>query len=115
MTPTILNLTVFQGVAFDPGVLVYRDSNGNAVNIDGWTANATARECPRGPVVLDLAPSISNGAAGEISLAKTSAQTANFRGMIGGWDLVLTAPNGERYGPVYAGRVAVSPLHTQPV
>lgn len=115
MTPTLLNLTIFQGVAFAPGVLTYNDANGNAVNIAGWTANAEARTTPCGPVVIDLAPQISNGAAGEISLDKNTAQTTNFCAMRGGWDLVLTAPNGERIGPVYAGRIGVSPLHTQPV
>jgi hypothetical protein len=115
MTPTLLNLTIFQGIAFDPGVLTYNDSNGNAVNITGWTANAEARETPCGPVVFDFVPSVSNGAAGQVSIALNSAQTANLCTMRGGWDLVLTAPNSERYGPIYAGRVGVSPLHTQPV
>jgi hypothetical protein len=115
MTPTILNLTIFQGVAFDPGVLTYRDSAGNAVNVTGWTAQASARVTPCGPVVLELSPTVSNGAAGEFTIAQNAATTANLANLRGGWDLVVTAPNGERYGPVYAGRIGVSPLHSQPV
>lgn len=115
MTPILLNLTIFQGVAFDPGVITYRDANGNAVNVAGWSANASARVTPCGPVVIDLAPVITDGPNGQVTLAKNSAQTANFDAMRGGWDLVLTAPNGERYGPIASGRIGVSPLHTQPV
>lgn len=114
MTPTIQHLTIFRGIAYDPGLLRYVDSTGNAVNIAGWTANAEVRRTPCGTLLFDLLPSISNGANGEITIAQNSARTANFDPCRAGWDLVVTAPNGERYGPIYAGRVAVSNLHTQP-
>lgn len=114
MTPTILHLTIFQGVAFDPGVLRYTDSNGNAVDLTGWTPKAEARRSPCGTIAFDFVPSLSNASNGEISIAQNTARTTNFPAGRGGWDLVLAAPNGERFGPVYSGRYAVSPLNTQP-
>lgn len=115
MTPVVLNLTIFQGVAFAPAPVIHRDSAGTAVSLTGYTAEAQARSDPCAGPAFALAPVISAPATGEITLAAmTAAETAALPCGRYGWDLILIDGSGQRTGPAFAGRIAVSPLHTQP-
>lgn len=115
MTPGNLNLTMFRGVTFGPVVMRCQDANGNAVSLENYTPYAQARKVPCGPVVFNLAPSLSNGPNGEITIAHNVANLATFPTGSFGWDLVLQAPNGAVIGPIVAGRVSVSPIFTEAV
>ena len=115
MTPEILNLTLFRGIHFGPQVVTCNDANGNAVNITNWLPYAEGRIQPEGTLAVNFAPSVSNGTLGQVTIEHTNANTTNFPLGRGGWDLVMQAPNGQRFGPYAAGRFAVSDLHSQPV
>jgi len=115
MIPANLNLKIYRGVAFDELRIICQDTNSNAVNIAGWTAHAKARTHCGGAVVIDLAPNVSNGAAGQITLSHNQANTANFPCGRFGWDLVLTQSNGENVGPFLSGQLLVADTYTREV
>jgi hypothetical protein len=114
MLPESLNLAMFQGAAFGPEVIYLQDSSGNALNVTGWTPIAHAAEAPGCGREFDLAPSISNGSNGEVTISHSNGNTANFAAGRYVWDLFMRASNGVTYGPYRSGRVAVSPTASQP-
>jgi hypothetical protein len=108
------NFTIYRGVDFGPVVLTCTDSAGNVANVTDFSAFAEMRSGTCGAVTLNFAPTVSNGAAGEVTIpAVSAANTANLPGGRYGWDLVLANATGFRTGPYHLGAVVVADLHTQ--
>ena len=103
-----LNLTVEQGATFSKR-LIWRDSKKRAVTLTGYTARMQIRAASdSAPLLFEL--STQNGRItlpgnGVIQLEISVADTFNVEG--GVYDLVLFAPNGDRYRLVQ-GKVVVS-------
>jgi hypothetical protein len=88
----------------------------NPVDLTGITTEAVVRRTNKTEVLLDLNPSITNAAGGEITIpAIPSATTAliEFTGDFN-WDLVLVDnASGERFGPYVKGVFSISDNITQ--
>lgn len=107
------SFTIYRGVDFGPVVLPCTDSSGNVVNATDYTAYSQIRTYG-GCLVRDLTPTVSNGAAGEVTIpAISAANTANMPLGRYGFDVVLADTNGVRTGPYWQGPVVVSDISTR--
>ena len=88
----------------------------NPVNLTGYTPEAQVRRNPRASELLDLAPTITNAATGEVTIpAITTADTTlitSFGTFY--WDFILkVTATGERLGPFVRGTFTISDSITQ--
>lgn len=116
MTPAALDLTLTRDITFGPIVITCKDSAGAAVNVTGWTAYAEVRKKPEDTtVILNLAPVVSNGAAGQVTIpAIANTVTKTLPPGAYQWDFILQKPTGERLGPFITGRFNIGNKITQP-
>lgn len=87
------------------------------VDLTGYDVAATVRRSEKAEVYIDLNPSITNAATGEITIPAISSGTTEALEFIGDfmWDLVLTQNAGvDRFGPYIKGPFVVSDNITQP-
>src|SRR5882762_3216973 len=85
-----LNLTLIRGCTFEIMTLTMLGTDGNPVNLTGFTAAAEVRVSSGTTVIIDLVPSITNAAGGEITIPAINDETT-FTYVIGlySWDLLL--------------------------
>jgi hypothetical protein len=107
LTPASLYLRLYRGADF-AAVITCQDSAGNAVDLTGYTIVAQARRTPSGTLVKDLAPVISDAAAGEITSTLTAADTLAIPAGEYVWDMFVEDNAGFRSGPYVAGKFIVS-------
>ena len=105
-----LNITVKQHATFNKR-FVWRDKNGRAVNLTGWTAKLQVRSVPASPDVL-LEFSTTNGRIalyqnGTIELMMSDEDTGQLAFKNGAYDLVLETPTGEKIR-LLEGKLTVS-------
>jgi len=106
MTPGTFNITITKGTTFKAIVLTINPDD--PLDLTGWSAFAEVRASSGGSVVLDLAPSITDAAGGEITLTTlTDEQTALLPAGNYQWDLLLEDASGEIFGRVLAGRFSI--------
>lgn len=105
MTPATLNLTIWRGITFDPVIFNVKDGSGNAVNLAGWQVFAKSRNGTG--KLIDLAPTITSAATGQVTISFSSTQTASFNEGEQYWDMVFQKPTGEKLGPYIAGKIFV--------
>jgi hypothetical protein len=111
MEPGKLDLEMYIGTQFGPLIITCLDTNGDPVNIRGYTVEAEARTSSTATASFDVGATITNGDAGEITLKKLHTETATLVPGRPRWDLILVTPAGVRIGPILAGTVKV----TQPI
>lgn len=111
MEPGELDLEIYIGTQFGPLIITCLDSNGDAVNIRGYTVEAEARTSSTATASFDVGASITNGDAGEITLKKLHTATDDLTAGRYRWDLILVTGAGVRIGPILAGTLKV----TQPI
>jgi hypothetical protein len=111
--PATLNLEFTRGITYGP-LLIYCKNGGNAVDITGWSVFAHVRKDSASPLALNLNPTITTAATGEITIAFTDEQTKQFPPGSYSWDLVMQDPSGERLGPFLAGTVTINSTMTHP-
>ena len=97
------NITVTIGTTFGPIKFVCKDSACDPVDLTGWSVWAEVRTSPAGPVVVNLSPSITNAAGGEITISATDNVTATWKEGSYKWDLVLQDTGVARPDPPVAG------------
>jgi hypothetical protein len=114
MTPATLRLTLITGTTFGPVVITCKDSEDAAVDLTGWSAFAEVRQSVNAAVVLDLAPEVTDAAAGEITIALSDEDTADLTPGSFVWDLILENAAGQRLGPYVAGSFVIRKPVTQP-
>lgn len=85
------------------------------VDLTGFTAEAKVRRTVNATdVLIDLAPTITNAATGEITIPTISTATTKALQFTGNfmWDLVLVS-GGQRFGPFVQGKFVISDNVTQ--
>ncbi len=112
--PGTLNITVNQGGTFGPLVLTLKDSDGNAVNLTGYTASAQYRKTyDSSEVLATFTCSIPSPTSGQITISLTDETTAALTAPAQGvWDLFITDASGASYR-ILAGTVTVLPRVTR--
>lgn len=115
MTPGVLNIDINRGVSFGPLVFICEDIDALPVNLTGWIPYASVRRKPGGPLVLDLAPAITDAASGQVTIFFTDEQTRIMAPGSFMWDLLFQQPDGDRKGPFVVGRCTISSLITEPL
>lgn len=84
-------LTVEQGASYSTTVTV-NGSNGSPTNLTNYTAAAQLRKSYYSSTATDFTVSISDAAGGEITMALSSANTANLTPGRYVYDLLITSP-----------------------
>lgn len=112
--PFHYDYTIYQGQTWTRW-FVYKDANGNAIDLTGWTVKMDIRTKKGGDLLYSLAigTGITNGGAnGTITYALTKAQTATLKDSPV-YDLVLTNPAGTEAYPILEGNLVVTQRVTQ--
>lgn len=84
-------LTLEQGASYSTTVTV-NGSNGSPTNLTNYTAAAQLRKSYYSSTATDFTVSISDAAGGEITMALSSANTANLTPGRYVYDLLITSP-----------------------
>ena len=109
MDPATYDLSIHAGTA-DGWVFTVKES-GTVVDLTGFTVAAQVRD-RNGTLVLDLAPSITDAAGGQIAISLASTVTAGLAAGRYFWDLVIN--DGDDWqGPYLAGAVTVTGTQTE--
>ena len=85
-------LTIEKGATFSTTINV-EDSNGDAINLTGYTANSQIRKSYYSTTANTFTPTVTSNAIGEITISMTAANTANLSAGRYVYDLLITAPN----------------------
>ena len=93
ITPGTYNMTI-QRRSDHSIQLVFKDSNNNAIALNGYTVEAQVWEKTRTTKYADFAVTYTNRGAGTVDIALTDAQTATFTPNLLKYDVLLTDPSG---------------------
>jgi hypothetical protein len=105
MTPATFDFTIYRGVAFGPLLLYMKDTDGNPVNLTGWTPFVNSRN--NLGQKFDLQPVITNPATGEVTIQFNYTQTPGFKSGDQPYDLLFRYTTGQIIGPFLTGIVHV--------
>lgn len=116
MSPDPVNvpLKIRRSVAFGPLKIVCLDANEDPVPLTSYTVAAVARPEVESTTNIDLEPSITNAAAGEITISLDVVDTGYLPVGEYVYDLILTTPGGVRLPPVIGGNLRVIDTVTRP-
>jgi hypothetical protein len=93
-----LDLEFWRGTTFGPVKIYAKDSDGNTLNLTGWTVAAKTD-------YFDLGASITDPTSGEVTMEVSQADTANIELGKYKWDMLLTNQEGDVLGPYIGGTV----------
>lgn len=103
LAPATLYLQVFRGTDLSIE-LTFQDDDGAAVNITGYTFVAQVRSTPEsGVLVANLLPTITDAAAGKLTLTMTDVTSLALTAGVYEWDLLEQNPDTLRLGPLLGG------------
>ncbi len=88
-------LTIERGATFSTTINV-EDSNGDAINLTGYTANSQIRKSYYSTTANSFTATVTGTANGEITLSMTAANTSNLIAGRALYDLLITSPSGEK-------------------
>lgn len=100
-------LTVERGTSFST-IITVEDSNGDAINLTGYTANSQIRKSYYSTTANSFTATVTGTANGEITLSMTAANTSNLAAGRALYDLLITSPIGEKTR-VVEGIVTITP------
>lgn len=100
-------MLIEQGATFSTTVNV-EDSAGAAINLAGFSASSQMRKSYYATSNTIITSTITGNANGEITMSMTAANTANLTSGRQVFDLLITAPNGDKTR-VIEGIIVVSP------
>ena len=89
------------------------DTTGTSLNLSGYSVESSIRRSYYSETSVDFDAFVSGEANGEITIAMTSANTANLTPGRSLYDVVITAPNGTKTR-VVEGIVNILPGVTRP-
>jgi hypothetical protein len=91
----LLNLFIVRGCTFEELELQMQDTNGNPVVITNFLVSAQVRTFPGDVLVVDLAPTVTDGANGTVTIPEIS-DSKNLGLSLGNhrWDLLLEDTGG---------------------
>ena len=104
---SISNIFIDQGATFTTTVTV-TDSNGDAVNLSGYSVAAQIRKTFLSSSATAFTASISNASSGEITISLTDTQTTALEAGRFVYDVLITASGGTKTR-VVEGQVSVTP------
>ena len=104
-------LTLEQGASFTTTVTV-NGSDGSPTNLTSYTAAAQLRKSYYSTTANNFTVTVSNAAAGELTMAMTAANTANLTPGRAVYDLLITSPTGVKTR-VVEGIVTILPAVTR--
>ena len=108
---SISNIFIDQGATFTTTVTV-TDSNGDAVNLSGYSVAAQIRKTFLSSSAPAFTASISNASSGEITISLTDTQTTALEAGRFVYDVLITASGGTKTR-VVEGQVTVNPSVTR--
>ena len=108
---SISNIFIDQGATFTTTVTV-TDSNGDAVNLSGYSVAAQIRKTFLSSSATAFTASISNASSGEITISLTDTQTTVLEAGRFVYDVLITASGGTKTR-VVEGQVTVNPSVTR--
>ena len=108
---SISNIFIDQGATFTTTVTV-TDSNGDAVNLSGYSVAAQIRKTFLSSSATAFTASISNASSGEITISLTPTQTTALEAGRFVYDVLITASGGTKTR-VVEGQVTVNPSVTR--
>ena len=108
---SISNIFIDQGATFTTTVTV-TDSNGDAVNLSGYSVAAQIRKTFLSSSATAFTASISNASSGEITISLTDTQTTALEAGRFVYDVLITASGGDKTR-VVEGQVTVNPSVTR--
>ena len=89
------NFTVQRRADF-PLRLTFKDSNGSAINLTGFTVSAQVYDTPRTTKYADFIVTYTNRGGGIVDISLTDTETANFTPDILKYDVLLTDSSGNK-------------------
>ena len=93
VTPGTYNMTIQR--RSDHNIqLVFKDSDNNAISLNGYTVEAQVWEETRKLKFADFTVTYTNRSTGTVDIALTDTQTATFTPSLLKYDVLLTDPNG---------------------
>jgi len=104
-------LTLEQGASFTTTVTV-NGSDGSPTNLLNYTGAAQMRKSYYSTTANNFTVTVSNAAAGELTMAMTAANTANLTPGRAVYDLLITSPTGVKTR-VVEGIVTILPAVTR--
>jgi len=104
-------LTLEQGASFTTTVTV-NGSDGSPTNLLNYTGAAQLRKSYYSTTANNFTVTVSNAAAGELTMAMTAANTANLTPGRAVYDLLITSPTGVKTR-VVEGIVTILPAVTR--
>ena len=108
---SISNIFIDQGATFTTTVTV-TDSNGDAVNLSGYSVAAQIRKTFLSSSATAFTASISNASSGESTISLTDTQTTALEAGRFVYDVLITASGGTKTR-VVEGQVTVNPSVTR--
>ena len=108
---SISNIFIDQGATFTTTVTV-TDSNGDAVNLSGYSVAAQIRKTFLSSTATAFTATISNASSGEITISLTPTQTTALEAGRFVYDVLITASGGTKTR-VVEGQVTVNPSVTR--
>ena len=89
----VFNITIPQATDFSQ-VLTKKNPDGSAVNLTGFTAQATLKKFPSSKIPISFSVGI-NSIAGEVAIGLTPGQTIPLNPGRYNYDVILTSSTGE--------------------
>ena len=108
---SISNIFIDQGATFTTTVTV-TDSNGDAVNLSGYSVAAQIRKTFLSSTATAFTATISNASSGEITISLSPTQTTALEAGRFVYDVLITASGGTKTR-VVEGQVTVNPSVTR--
>ena len=88
----LLNLILVRTCTFEELELQMQDGTGAAVDITGYTVSAEVRQFPGDTLIINLNPSVTDAANGEVTIPEISkATTTSYELGNHRWDLLLNS------------------------
>ncbi len=92
----LLNLILVRGCTFEELELQMQDENGDPVAITNDTVSAQVRTFPEDTLIIDLAPTVTDGPNGVITIPEIiRTQTGSYELGNHRWDLLLSDSSGD--------------------
>ena len=105
------NLTIDQGTDFSSNIDV-TDADGDRFNLTGYTAKGQIRKSYQSSTAVDFTCTVSNAAAGIVTISLTAAQSNGMKAGRFVYDIEITSSGGAKTR-VLEGQVEITPGVTQ--
>jgi hypothetical protein len=105
--PAPVHIIIYEGLSYGPHIITCLDSAGAPVDLTGYTPYAQVRDPDTGTLKLDLAPVVSDAAAGQITMNPSDEDTTDAPHGKWKWDLILKDSSDNLFGPIVAGNASI--------